>query len=562
MKTARPRVTSNPQSGNGWVDYRPDRWGACLQTLAALLWLIQAGVLAWTVQGVLDGRGMAVVWPAACALLVLGVLRTLSDAWGGRLLYRTARLYLSTLRQQAVTALAGRSPLDTRRAPSGLAASVLAEQAEALLPYLVRYLPVRQRLMTLPMVIVLVVAWYSWVAALVLLLAAPLIPLFMALVGWRAKAASEAQWVEMGSMNAFLLDRLRGLSTLRAFAAVDSTAERLQVSALSLRQRTMRVLRIAFLSSAVLELFSALGVALVAVYIGFHLLGYLPFGAWGQTLSLGQGLFVLLLAPSFFEPLRDLSAVWHDRASGVTALQALRELSERGTALPPCAPADLQTPALMVRLHDASVSHAGAAAPAFEHLSLQVAKGEHLAITGPSGSGKSTLLAALAELLPLQAGRLSLNVASGYVGWIGQKPHIFAGSVQHNVALGRPGVGRDAVDAALAQACLAQVEQARAGQTLGEGGLGLSGGEALRLSLARVAANPSIRLILADEPTAHLDRQTAFEVTQALLQLAQGRTLIVATHDPVLAAAMQRQVSMQALSQPVQPAPPLDEVLP
>ncbi|GAB7528622.1 thiol reductant ABC exporter subunit CydD [Pseudomonas sp. 3A(2025)] len=544
MKTARL---------SGSLDYQPSGWGALLQTVAALLWLVQAGVLAWAVQGLLDGRGMAVVWPAACALLVLGVLRTLSDAWGGRLLYRTARLYLSALRQQAVAALAGRSPLDTRRAPSGLAASVLAEQTEALLPYLLRYLPVRQRLMTLPMLIVLAVAWYSWVAALVLLLAAPLIPLFMALVGWRAKAASEAQWVEMGSMNAFVLDRLRGLTTLRAFAAVDATAERLQASALSLRQRTMRVLRIAFLSSAVLELFSALGVALVAVYIGFHLLGYLPFGAWGQTLSLGQGLFVLLLAPSFFEPLRDLSAVWHDRAAGEAALQALRELSERGTALPVRAPTDAQTPALMLCLQDVSVSHADAAQPAFAHLSLQVAKGEHLAITGPSGSGKSTLLAAVAGLLPLQSGQMSLNVAPGQVGWIGQKPHIFAGTVQHNVALGRPGAGRAQVEAALALACLAQVEQARAGQTLGEGGLGLSGGEALRLSLARIAADPSICLILADEPTAHLDRQTAFEVTQALLQLAQGRTLIVATHDPLLADAMQRRVSMQTLTaRPVQ----------
>ncbi|MBD8576733.1 thiol reductant ABC exporter subunit CydD [Pseudomonas syringae] len=524
---------------------------------------MQAGVLAWTVQGLLDGRGMAVVWPAALALLGLGALRTLSDAWGGRLLYRTARQYLSTVRAHAVTALADRSPLDTRRAPSGLAASVLAEQAEALLPYLVRYLPVRQRLMTLPVVIVLAVAWFSWLAALVLLLAAPLIPLFMALVGWRAKAASEAQWLETGNMNAFLLDRLRGLSTLRAFAAVEATAERLQASSLSLRQRTMRVLRIAFLSSAVLELFSALGVALVAVYIGFHLLGYLPFGAWGQTLSLGQGLFVLLLAPSFFEPLRDLSAVWHDRASGVTALQALEALSERGTALPPAAPVDSREPGLVVHMQGVSVRHAGAARPAFESLSLQVAEGEHLAITGPSGGGKSTVLATIAGLLPLQAGHLSLNVAPGAMGWIGQKPHTFAGSVHDNVALGRPGVDRAAVEAALAQACLAQVGQARAGQVLGEGGQGLSGGEAVRLSLARVAADPSVRLILADEPTAHLDRQSAFEVIQALLQLARGRTLIVATHDPVLAAAMQRQVPLQTLCQAsvAGPVKAVDEVL-
>ncbi len=565
MKTASPSGFSAAPSNEGAIlpAYQPNRWGAHLQTLAGLFWLMQAGVLAWTVQGLLDGRGMAVVWPAALALLGLGALRTLSDAWGGRWLYCTARQYLGTVRAHAVTALADRSPLDTRRAPSGLAASVLAEQAEALLPYLVRYLPVRQRLMTLPVVIVLAVAWFSWLAALVLLLAAPLIPLFMALVGWRAKAASEAQWLETGNMNAFLLDRLRGLSTLRAFAAVEATAERLQASSLSLRQRTMRVLRIAFLSSAVLELFSALGVALVAVYIGFHLLGYLPFGAWGQTLSLGQGLFVLLLAPSFFEPLRDLSAVWHDRASGVAALQALEALSERGTALPPAAPVDLQTPDLVVHMQGVSVRHAGAAQPAFESLSLQVAEGEHLAITGPSGGGKSTVLATIAGLLPLQAGHLNLNVAPGAIGWIGQKPHTFAGSVHDNVALGRPGVDRAAVEAALAQACLAQVEQARARQVLGEGGQGLSGGEAVRLSLARVAADPSVRLILADEPTAHLDRQSAFEVIQALLQLARGRTLIVATHDPVLAAAMQRQVPLQALCQAsvAGPVKAVDEVL-
>src|SRR6478752_9630380 len=140
--------------------------------------------------------------------------------------------------------------------------------------------------------------------------------------------------VAMGSMNAFLLDRLRGLATLRALDAVDATAQRLGESAQSLRTRTMAVLRIAFLSSAVLELFSALGVAMVAAYVGFHLLGTLGFGTWGRTLSLGEGLFVLLLAPAFFEPLRELSAVWHDRAAGEAALASLARLSQGGVALP------------------------------------------------------------------------------------------------------------------------------------------------------------------------------------------------------------------------------------
>ncbi len=554
--------------------YRPNPLGALLQTVAALLWLPQAAAIAWAVQGLLDGRGMAVVWPAALGVLVAGVLRALTDAWGGRLIYTSARARISALRQQAVTALATRSPLDIDRAPSGLVASVLAEQAEAVLPYLLRYLPVQQRVLLVPLLIAAVVACYSWVAALVLLLAAPLIPLFMALVGWHAKAAADAQWLQMGDMNAFLLDRLRGLTTLRALGAVELTAERLHASAQSLRQRTMRVLRIAFLSSAVLEFFSALGVALVAIYIGFHLLGYLGFGSWGKPLSLGEGLFVLLLAPAFFEPLRDLSSVWHDRASGESALQALQRLCERGSPLADAealaaaihsgcseeAATTTHAPALQLRnLH---VRHAGSTQLALQNLSLDIASGEHVAVTGASGCGKSTLLAAVAGLLPLQEGSIRIGSEQSAdtrqrirIGWIGQQPHLFAGTVQDNVSLGRVGVDRAAVDSALSVAHLQQVEQARAGQLLGEGGRGISGGEAVRLALARVAADPSIKLILADEPTAHLDRATAAEVTRTLLQLGHGRTLLVATHDPLLAAAMQRQLTMAQLQSPCPPTP-------
>ncbi|WP_157003218.1 thiol reductant ABC exporter subunit CydD [Ralstonia sp. A12] len=551
--------------------YRPDRFGAALQTGAALLWLVQAAVIARAVQGLLEGNGVATVWPAAMSMLVIGMLRALTNAYGERLLYITARAHITALRECAVLALASRSPLDSTRAQSGLAASVLAEQAEAVLPYLARYLPVRQRVMTLPWVIAAAVAWYSWISALVLLLAAPLIPLFMALVGWRAKAASEAQWAEMGGMNAFLLDRLRGLTTLRALGAVEHTTKRLDATAQSLRHRTMRVLRIAFLSSAVLELFSALGVALVAVYVGFHLLGSLHFGAWGQTLSLGQGLFVLLLAPAFFEPLRDLAGVWHDRATGITALQALQGLAEHGTPLPeghmteaaqtPSAAAaqastsiPINAGAPAVKLRGVTVRPPGAVEPVFDNLSLDIAAGEHLALTGTSGSGKSMLLAAVAGLLPLQEGHIvvgsrweTIHTQGPRIGWVGQKPHIFAGTVLDNVTLGRPGVKRAEVHSALALVHLSEVEQARPDQMLGEGGLGLSGGEAVRLALARVAADPSIQLILADEPTAHLDRHTAAEVIQSLVQLAQRRTLVVATHDPLLAAAMDRQVAIHDL---------------
>ncbi|QVL20339.1 thiol reductant ABC exporter subunit CydD [Pseudomonas qingdaonensis] len=527
--------------------YQADRTACAVHVAASLLWIIQAASIAWAAQGLMEGQGMARVWPAALALLLTGVIRSLAEAWASRRLFQKARTYLTVLREQAVTTLAARSPLDLRRVPAGEAASILAEQAESILPYLVRYLPVRQKLMMQPWLIAAAVAWYSWIAALVLLVAAPVIPLFMALVGWRAKAASEALLLEHGGMNAFLLDRLKGMTTLRALDAVPLTAGRLDAAALSLRQRTMRVLRIAFLSSAVLELFSALGVALVAVYIGFHLLGQVPYGTWGTPLTLGQGLFILLLAPAFFEPLRELSAVWHDRATGISALEALQSLGRRGSKLAdvpsgaPSAP-DTATQPLIV-LNQVSLRHPGAAKPIIEDLSLVVGKGEWVALTGPSGSGKSSMLAALAGLLAVQAGTLQVGVPRKCIGWVSQQPHLFATSIARNVTLGRR-FSREAVDRALVTACLDQVESARAGNFLGEGGVGLSGGENVRLALARVALDPQVELILADEPTAHLDRQAAAGVTAALLDIARNKTLVVATHDPLLIAAMARQISM------------------
>ncbi|MDB5825884.1 MAG: transporter, CydDC cysteine exporter (CydDC-E) family, permease/ATP-binding protein CydD, partial [Variovorax sp.] len=417
-----------------------------------------------------------------------------------------------------------------------------------------------------PLVILVAVASLSWLAALVLLAAAPLIPVFMALVGWRARAASEAQMVEMGSMNAFLLDRLRGLATLRALGAVDLTAGRLGDAAQSLRRRTMAVLRIAFLSSAVLELFSALGVAMVAAYVGFHLLGTLHFGTWGAPLGLGQGLFVLLLAPAFFEPLRELSAVWHDRAAGEAALQALAAIGDDIVMLPGAVASTVvavaprtagQTstlraaPGVVVRhLHFAHASEA----PLFDDFHLRVAPGEHIALMGASGAGKTALLSLLAGLLPADRGDIviggtvltdrSVGALRKRIGWMGQRPHVFAGSVQGNVGLGRAGAGTSQIEAALNFADLGDVAQARLGIALGEGGGGLSGGEAVRLALARVAVQAGADLLLVDEPTAHLDTETALRVTDALMALARGKTLIVATHDPVLAARLDRVVNL------------------
>lgn len=549
---------------DGAASVRPADWlelrrtpgvGAWLHLAAALLWLPQAALLAWAVQQMADGVPMRNLLAAAAGVLALGLLRAWCEGEGVLRAHRAARAVLSRLRAQVAQSLAQASPLDKARPPSGQAASAMAEQAEAVVPWLARYQSAIWRVRVAPLAIVAAVASQTWVAALILVVAAPLIPLFMAIVGWRARAASEEQLVEMGGMNAFLLDRLRGLGTLRALGAVDASALRLRSHAEALRQRTLRVLRIAFLSSAVLELFSALGVAMVAVYVGFHLLGVLPFGAWGRGLNLGQALFVLLLAPAFFEPLRDLSAVWHDRAAGEAALKTLNALCEQATPVVGGIDALLESEhaaragAASVEVFDLSVQAPGSEAR-LAPLNLRIAAGEHVALWSPSGSGKSVLLAQLAGLVPVAQGRVRIDgqplnaetavALRARMAWMGQQFHVFAGSVRRNVALGRPHVGPAEVRAAAGQAALGAVLQARAGISLGEGGSGLSGGEMVRLALARLAVNQEAGLLLVDEPTAHLDPDTAGQVTEALLRIAKGRTLIVATHDAQLAQRMDR----------------------
>lgn len=532
------------------------RRAAMLQALAAALWIPQAALLALSVGRIADGGGLHdVLWPAF-GILLLGLAKSCLDAAGGRLAFHAARAVLSRKRRIAILALSTSSPIDRDRPASGYAASVLGEQAELIVPYLARFQPARMKASFVPLIILAFVLPVSWIAALVLLFAAPLIPIFMALIGWRAQAASERQLVATGGLNGFLLDRLRGLATIRALDAVDATALRLRSEAESLRARTMAVLKIAFLSSAVLELFAALGVAMIAVYVGFSLLGEIRFGTWSGRLDLSEGLFILLLAPAFFEPLRELSAVWHDRAAGEAALKALDALAAGGLSIQGTDEATLAAPssseAPAIHLENLDFRYGAAEPLIFDGFNLDIAAGEHLALLGASGSGKSTLLSLIAGLAPRTGGRIVIggialadNTAAalrGDMAWIGQRPHIFAGTIAGNITLGRPDILRGDVADALETARLGKVTATYGNRPLGEGGIGLSGGEALRLAIARAACNPHLRIILADEPTAHLDAATAAEITESLLTLAKDRTLIVATHDPLLAARMRRAV--------------------
>ena len=524
------------------------RKAAAVQTLASLLWIPQAAIVAIAVGSIADGGGINdILWLAVCIAL-FGLAKSCLEAAGGRMAFRAARAELTTRRELAIAALARRSPIDSTRPSSGEAASIIGEQAEMIVPYLSRFQPARFKASAVPLAILVCVFPISWIAALILLFAMPLIPVFMALIGWRAQVASEKQLAATGGLNGFLLDRLRGMATIRSLGAVDATATKLRADAESLKARTMAVLKIAFLSSAVLELFAALGVALVAVYVGFSLLGEIRFGAWTSGLDLTSGLFVLLLAPAFFEPLRELSAVWHDRAAGEAAINAIDGLSADGLQLPVAAYSPANETAGGIRLENIGFRYSKESNAAIDGFNLSIPPGEHVALLGASGSGKSTLLALIAGHAARETGSVTIDgqpasacVATG-IAWIGQKPHIFAGTVTGNISLGRPGVSTQAVTQALDLAKLGRFARSHARRPLGDGGIGVSGGEALRLAIARAACNPEACIVLADEPTAHLDAETANEITESLLALAKGRTLVVATHDPRLAARMDRTI--------------------
>jgi ATP-binding cassette, subfamily C, bacterial CydD len=516
------------------------RRAAGLSAVAAAVWPVQAGLVAYGIAGLLDGP-KAAPWVLALGFFALAVLRAGLAAWGEALGFAAGQRILQRLRAELVAREAG--ALEGMGA--GAVAALAGEKLELLLPYVTRYGPAMARASFAPLLILALALWHSWAVAAVLLMTGPIIFVFMALIGMTAQETSARQLGEMASVNDLLVERLSTLVDIRLLGAGERVVAGFAARAEGLRARTMAVLRVAFLSSTVLELFAAIGVAMVAVYVGFSLLGVIGFGTWGAVLTPFAGIWLLLLVPEFFQPLRDLASGWHDRAAALALAaewadwQALAPARILGGTAAVVGPARIEVRGL-------ALPQRGLIWPDFA-----VAPGEALAIMGPSGVGKTTLLQVLAGLqavegvvlvagVPLDAGN-----AAGWrarLGWMPQAPHFLAASVQENIRLGRAGD----LQTALQGAAVAEVVARAGGLTarLGETGGGLSGGEARRLTLARaIYGAPDV--ILADEPTADLDAETAEAVTRGLLaQAARGATLIVATHDERLAARLGRVIRL------------------
>jgi ATP-binding cassette subfamily C protein CydD len=461
--------------------------------------------------------------------------------------------------------LVQKGPYWSRGQASGELASAVVDQVEALDGFFAKYLPAMAAAAMLPVAFSVVLLPMDVIAGLVLLITAPLIPLFMALVGWGAQGASRRHLRAFARLSGFFADRLRGLSTLKLYGRAEAEAESVVAASDALRQRTMSVLRIAFLSSAVLEFFAALGVAGVAVYIGLTYLGFLDL-RW-SPLTLQAGLFCLLMAPEVYAPLRQFAAHYHDRAAALAAVSQISllfdGLPQAGDAATDGAPGARKAAAGPGRV---SASRGAGAALAIAGLNLDapgrsqavladagltLAPGEHAALMGPSGIGKSSLIEAIARLRPFQGdiridgvplpdwGEAALRQR---VALIGQKPQLLTGSIADNIRLGRPEASDAEVQTAARRACVLEFAEALPqglATQLGGRGHGLSGGQAQRVALARLfLRDPG--LILLDEPTAHLDEGTQARVLDAILEFSAGRTLLLATHAPAVAARLGR----------------------
>lgn len=507
-------------------------------------------------------RGPKEIAGLLSALLVIVLLRALLHWLGERAGARAAALVKDSLRSRLFRAMLQRGPDWMRRHQSGALASVLIEQVEALDGFFARYLPALALAVFVPLAMVIAIAPRETIVALLIFVTLPLIPFFMALIGLGAAASSRKQLQSLARMGGHFVERLRGLTTLKLYGRADSELEEIRRVTEEVRERTLSVLRIAFLSSAVLEFFASIAIASVALYLGLTYLGMLQLRT--APLSLEVGLFCLLLAPDIYMPLRNLAAHYHDRASALAAAEELHGLLEADLPEPPEkeeTPASRGRPlpnpdSISLELRNITIGGEEGRPKALDQVSLTIGAGEWVALTGPSGAGKTTILELLLGLRAPASGCLFWNGAPleeldprSYrqrLAYMSQRPHLFHGSLQDNIRLANPAATTSQVEAAArAAGVLDFAERLSRGldTPLGEHGYGLSGGQAQRVALARIFLRDA-PLILLDEPTAHLDQETEAQVLSALAEHARGRTLVIATHSSAALALAERRLHL------------------
>jgi len=478
------------------------------------------------------------------ALLVLIPIRAILAFSREQSSFKAGKQLRLHIRSAVLDKLSELGPAFIKGKPAGSWASIVLEQVEDLHDYYAKYLPQIFVAAFVPLSILVVIFPLNWAAGLIFLCTAPLIPLFMFLVGMGAASANRKNFSALAKLSGHFMDRLKGLSTLKLFNRGEAEIKEIEKASESFREKTMTVLRIAFLSSAVLEFFAALSIAVIAIYFGLTYLDFFSFGDYGNGVTLFTGMFVLMLAPEFYQPLRDMGTHYHAKAQAIGAAEELMNLLEYQSKTDAGLPSGVKTINKNSKIEIVAENftvHSYSGITLTGPLSFHLKKKEHMAVVGPSGSGKTSLLNGLLGFLPysgslkingIELNELDIAKWRSHLAWLGQDPQLFHGSIRDNVAMANPDMDDDTVLSLLEKAnVLGFVNQQPLGlnHSIGEQMAGVSVGVAQRIALAR-ALGQNAGLFLLDEPTASLDRHSEKAVIYALRDAMKDSTSIMVTH--------------------------------
>ncbi|MFH0224189.1 cysteine/glutathione ABC transporter permease/ATP-binding protein CydD [Vibrio furnissii] len=472
--------------------------------------------------------------------LVLTIAIRAGCSWARELAgFRAGQQIRIYIRQLIFDKLRALGPAYIKGKPAGAWATLTLEQVENMHDFFARYLPQMSLSVLIPFVILIVVFPVNWAAGLIFLITAPLVPLFMALVGIKAADAGRKNFKALQRLSGHFYDRLQSMTTIRLFDRTSAETEQMKGASEVFRKRTMDVLRIAFLSSAVLEFFTSISIAITAVYFGFSFIGELNFGGYGASVTLFAGIFVLVLAPEFYQPLRDLGTFYHAKQQAVGAAESIVEFLnidvsqvQSGSQTLP----EMQGVEIVARdLEVFSPEGKRLVGPLTFTLNSQ----QTTALVGPSGAGKTSLINAILGFMPYR-GSLSMNGIElseldhahwrKQISWVGQNPLLVHGTIRDNVTLGKSNIADAQVQAVLDSSFAAEfVSKHGLDYPISDRSGGLSVGQAQRLALARAMLQNG-QFWLLDEPTASLDARSEQLVMQGLNQQITHKTALLVTH--------------------------------
>ena len=506
-----------------------------MATLNAIMMIAQCWLLASLISTfVIRHAGFSALFPALWLLPIVLVIRAVLEVLRQGFAFETGGRIRQSVREALLARISTLGPAWSQQQRTGSIATTLSEGIEAIESYFSAYLPQKIIIGIVPIAILVALFPFDWVSGLIMLITAPLVPLFMILVGKGAEKVNVKQWGKLRLMSAHFFDMISGLTTLRQANAARRQVEIIATISERYRETTMKVLRIAFLSSLVLEFFATISTAMVAVFVGFRLyygeLAFLP------------GLFALLLVPEFFRPLRELGTHYHARMDAIGATEGLLAIlntpdatTQQGSGAKPVAFSQA------ISVENATYRHPEGGG--VEDISFSIKRGEMLAIVGSSGAGKTTLARLLLGFIRPDSGRIladgldlsevNLPAWQRSLGWLPQNPTLFAGTIADNICLAQPDAERSRLYTAakLAQAdSFIQHLPGNYAFQIGDGGKGLSGGQIRRIAMARAVFTVPNLLIL-DEPTAALDSDTAQRMMSALSEMMPDTARLVITHD-------------------------------